>query len=105
MEQAPLGLPNWLAAVDFHTGKPREVVVIGRPDSAETKSLLRTVHADYMPNLVLAGAPDVVEQPISPLLESRALIDGQPAAYVCENYVCQLPVTGPEALAELLERS
>ncbi len=103
MEQAPLGLPNWLAAVDFHTGMPREVVVIGEPDSAKTKSLLRTTHAEYMPNLVLAGAPDQVENPISPLLESRALIDGEPAAYVCENYVCQLPVTRPEALAELLE--
>ena len=105
MEQTPLGLPGWLAAVDFHTGTPREVVVIGEPDSAETKSLLRAAHAKYMPNLVLAGAPDQVENPISPLLEARALVNGEPTAYVCENYVCQLPVTRPEALAGLLERS
>ena len=105
MEQAPLGLPNWLAAVDFHTGRPKEVVVIGAFSSAETRSLLRTAHAEYMPNLVLAGAPGQVEHPISPLLESRALVDGEPAAYVCENYVCQLPVTEPEALAELLDHS
>ena len=105
MEQAPLGLPNWLAAVDFHTGRPKEVVVIGALSSAETRSLLRTAHAEYMPNLVLAGAPGQVEHPISPLLESRALVDGEPAAYVCENYVCQLPVTEPEALAELLDHS
>ena len=105
MEQAPLGLPNWLAAVDFHTGRPKEVVVIGALSSAETRSLLRTAHAEYMPNLVLAGAPGQVEHPISPLLESRSLVDGEPAAYVCENYVCQLPVTEPEALAELLDHS
>jgi hypothetical protein len=102
MEQAPLGLPNWLAAVDFHTGRPKEVVVIGESSSAETKSLLRAAHAEYIPNLVLAGAPDRIEHPISPLLESRALMDGEPAAYVCENYVCQLPVTRPEALTGLL---
>ena len=27
------------------------------------------------------------------------MVDGQPTAYVCQNYACQLPVTDPEALA------
>jgi uncharacterized protein len=31
------------------------------------------------------------------LFESRGLIEGKPTAYLCENFVCQLPVTdGPE---------
>ena len=29
--------------------------------------------------------------------------DGKPTAYVCQNYVCQLPVTESDALANQLK--
>jgi uncharacterized protein YyaL (SSP411 family) len=29
-------------------------------------------------------------------------IDGKPTAYVCRNFVCDLPVTDPDALREKL---
>jgi uncharacterized protein YyaL (SSP411 family) len=38
------------------------------------------------------------------LFESRTLRDGRAAAYLCEHFVCALPVTTPDALAELLAR-
>ena len=37
-----------------------------------------------------------------PLLADRDLVNGQPAAYVCQNYACQLPVTTAEELAAQL---
>ena len=30
-------------------------------------------------------------------------MDGKAAAYVCENFVCQLPVTDPAKLHEVLK--
>ncbi|GLX98859.1 hypothetical protein Hesp01_68090 [Herbidospora sp. NBRC 101105] len=37
-----------------------------------------------------------------PLMAGRTLVDGEPAAYVCRNFACRLPVTTPAALrAEL----
>jgi uncharacterized protein YyaL (SSP411 family) len=33
-----------------------------------------------------------------PLLEGRTAIDGKPTAYVCENFVCNRPVTTAEQL-------
>ncbi|MBV8955848.1 MAG: thioredoxin domain-containing protein, partial [Solirubrobacterales bacterium] len=72
----------------------REVAIVG-PDS---RPLERVVRSEYRPHLVLAGGPaDGV-----PLLENRAPVNGQAAAYVCEHFVCQAPVTTPEDLAAAL---
>jgi hypothetical protein len=38
-----------------------------------------------------------------PLLAGRGAVDGKPTAYVCRRYVCQLPVTDPDALARQLD--
>ena len=52
----------------------------------------------YRPHVVLAGGePDGV-----PLLAGRAPVDGRAAAYVCEHFVCQAPVTTAEELAAAL---
>jgi len=58
------------------------------------------VRSAFRPHLVLAGGPEGSEQP--PLLAGRTAVDGKPAAYVCENFACQLPVTAPGELASQL---
>jgi uncharacterized protein YyaL (SSP411 family) len=35
-------------------------------------------------------------------IRAMSLVEGKPAAYVCENFTCKAPVTGPKALSELL---
>jgi uncharacterized protein YyaL (SSP411 family) len=37
------------------------------------------------------------------LLAYRTRVSGKSAAYVCEHFVCQRPVTEPDALHALLE--
>jgi uncharacterized protein YyaL (SSP411 family) len=36
-------------------------------------------------------------------MEGRAPVDGRAAAYVCERFACQRPVTGADELRALLE--
>jgi hypothetical protein len=116
MARAPAGTAHWLAALDFHVSTPKEIVIIGPREDKATQRLLDTVFQRYLPNKVVVGAaspPDplsiyngegVAEPGVRlPLLEGRGMVNGQPTAYVCQHYVCQLPVTDPEALAKQLD--
>ncbi|MFF7096810.1 thioredoxin domain-containing protein [Streptomyces rubradiris] len=86
-----------LAAAEALLDGPREVAVVGPgPDDERTAALHRTALLGAAPGAVVAcGTPDGDE---FPLLAGRTLIDGAPAAYVCRGFVCDLPVTDPEAL-------
>ncbi|HEU0021710.1 MAG TPA: thioredoxin domain-containing protein [Dehalococcoidia bacterium] len=109
MGRAPGGTGHWLAVLDFYVSMPREIAIIGAGDDPATRALLDTVFQRYLPNKVVVGSPDSSFDQFRkkglefPLLEGRELTDGQPTAYVCQNYACQLPVTEPEALARQLE--
>jgi uncharacterized protein YyaL (SSP411 family) len=88
-----------LRAIDFYVSPVREVAIVGPEEGAS--ALLSVVRDAYRPHLVLAaGAPDDV-----PLLSGRGPVDGRAAAYVCEHFVCQAPVTEPQALAAALDQS
>ncbi len=97
----PQAFGHLLRAVDFYLSPVREVAIVG-PDP---QPLLRTVRADYRPHLVLAsddsGAADDTPARV-PILEGREPVDGRAAAYVCEHFVCQAPVTTPQELAAAL---
>ncbi|PKB72697.1 MAG: thioredoxin domain-containing protein [SAR202 cluster bacterium Io17-Chloro-G7] len=103
MGKAPAGTGHWLAALDFHVSSPKEIVIIGPKQDLATQRLLETVYGRFLPNKVVVGAEGPVEELTQmPLLQDRGMVDGKPAAYVCQNYVCQLPVTEPVALAQQL---
>jgi hypothetical protein len=83
-----------LRALDFALADVREVALVG--DGREP--LEQVVRETFRPYVVLAGgAPDGV-----PLLEGRTPVDGRAAAYVCEHFACQRPVTEPDELRALL---
>jgi uncharacterized protein YyaL (SSP411 family) len=90
----PTAFGHLLQALDFHLAPTREVALVG----PELRELERTVRDRFRPHLVLAGGePDGV-----PLLEGRSPVEGRAAAYVCERFACQRPVTEPGELEALL---
>ena len=103
MSQYPLGFGQWLQALAYALSKPREIAIVGDPDSADTQALLGVVREGYRPFQVVAlGLPDT-QSPVVPLLQDRGLVDRQAAAYVCREFTCQAPVTIPGLLQSLLE--
>ncbi|GIH25433.1 thioredoxin domain-containing protein [Acrocarpospora phusangensis] len=81
---------------------PAEVAVLGPADDPRTRRLHRTALMSTAPGLVVALGGNGDET--VPLLRGRGTIDGEPAAYVCRQFACRLPVTTPAALQEELGR-
>jgi uncharacterized protein YyaL (SSP411 family) len=87
-----------LCALDLHFSTPREVAVVG--ESAELRA---AALQGFQPNTVFAFSPEPTDA--VPLLAGRGLVDGNPAAYVCERFACQAPVTSPDELRAALSSS
>jgi len=104
----PSAMPQMLVAVDFSLTKPRQIVISGPAEAAETKALLTEVHRHFLPNkvvlLVDGGAGQKYLGTNNEAVRAMSPVNGRPAAYVCENFTCQAPVTDPKQLAELLTR-
>jgi len=109
-------------------GDLREIAIVGDPESTDTQALLSVIRNGYRPfQAVALGAPyrlqlvrrrqlpnntadGIGSIAAVPLLQDRGLEKGagehaRPAAYVCRGFVCQKPVTEPEGLGALLDRS
>ena len=99
MVRAPSGFAHWLGAAAFIMGQPQEVAIAGERGAADTEALLEVVYNTYRPHVVVAVglAGERVE-----LLRERPLRHNKATAYVCRRFVCQQPVTEPEALANQL---
>jgi uncharacterized protein YyaL (SSP411 family) len=99
LERLPHAVGWLLCALSFHFAAPREVAVVG-----ESPELRRAALDGFTPNTVhafAAGADDPALERV-PALAGKTLVDGRPAAYVCESFACQAPVTDPAELRAAL---
>jgi hypothetical protein len=83
---------------------PAEIAIVGPDDDPRTGDLLRAALHAAPPGAVLALGTGSGAQGIA-LLDSRPLVSGGPAAYVCRNFTCQAPVTTPAALRDTLRQA
>ncbi len=97
MRRFPQGFGRALAAIEFDLGRVKEIAVIGERQNA----LVRELWRHYIPAKIVALSEKPADG-VVPLLDGRGLSDQKAAAYVCENFVCQQPVTGAEEFRELL---
>ena len=120
-EERPFATAQMLIALDFYLGPVRAFAVVGDPATEDTRRVLRAINGGFRPNKVVAlrppgGArtgrgddspPSVVgevREDLLPVLAGKAAVGGEVTTYVCENFACQAPLVGPEAVeAELAE--
>ena len=91
--RGPTEFAHALNALDLYLATPKEIAVVGPPDSEVARAALEP----FEPNAVVAFGPAEGV----PLLEGKELVDGKPAVYVCERFACRAPVTEPAELQAL----
>ena len=98
-----------MSAFQLGAGPSLEVVIVGDPDTEDTRALLQTVRATYLPQaamlLVAPGSRGRAVHRLAPFTEPYTQIDDLATAYVCLDFQCRLPTTNPEKLADLLQEA
>jgi uncharacterized protein YyaL (SSP411 family) len=85
---------------------PAEIAIVGPAGDPRTAALHQAALHAAPPGAVLAlgdgPAGDGPAGSAIPLLAGRGPVNGAPAAYVCRNFTCRLPVTDPGELRQVL---
>ncbi len=105
--KVPMAYMNLLNAADMTFHQPHEIAIVGRPSDESTQALIHCAYQTYIPGRVIAFY-DPADPAISkitatiPLLRGRTMINGKATAYVCQNFVCQMPTNDVNVLSEQL---
>ncbi len=83
------------------TEEPLHIVIVGGPDSADCKALLASSLDLQHPNKLIqvldpASEADVIE-------DLGYALHPAPAAYVCYNMTCSIPITAPEIIDSIVK--
>lgn len=105
----PQAFGHLLTAVLAHASPPSEVAIVGNPEDPDTRELLDVLRLRLLPSTVVAlkseGPGGTEAEEVIPLLAERQQHDGRATAFVCQNYVCRLPVTTAADLSDELDRT
>jgi len=111
LEKWPTGFGETLRAYRWALADQVEVAIVG-PPGEQRDALLAAAVATPRPGLVTfvadVGADGTVPAEVAetvPLLAGRTAVGGGPAAYVCRQMTCRMPVTTPAELLAELERT
>ena len=102
----PDSAPDLLVALITSLTQPVEVIIAGERNTAETRSMLKTVNSVYYPGkIVILVDNDTTQNRLAqylPFIASVKKIDNKTTAYVCTDKTCKPPVTDPEAVRKML---
>jgi uncharacterized protein YyaL (SSP411 family) len=108
MASHPMAAGQMLTALDFYLGPVEEIAVVGDPGHADTQQVLRLLRGRFQPRQVLALKSPAAEisglDQLVPLLAGKTA-QGAVTAYICQDFTCQAPLVGVEAVASGLHRS
>jgi len=104
--QSP-AVPQMLVALDYAQAIRKEIVLVGDRHAELTREFLRKLRGRFLPHAVVLLIHSAESRAklgrLLPAIESMREIDGQPTAYVCQNYACRLPTNQISNFDELLQ--
>jgi uncharacterized protein len=106
VERSPRAFATSLSVLDFMLEAPVELTFAGHATDPATEALWAAVAPRFLPNRVIGhidpAAPPRPEELPLPLVESKGLVGGKSALYVCRNYACQKPIVDAGEIASAL---
>ncbi len=98
----PLGFGRWLSAAQLASGTLKQVAVVGKAGDPDFQRLLKAIRAEYRPGVVVAASSSSTKENAPAFLKDRGMANGKATAYVCEGFICKVPVTDTQAMLDLL---
>ncbi|QQS35594.1 MAG: thioredoxin domain-containing protein [Ignavibacteriales bacterium] len=103
IDSNPASFAFTLTGLDFAFG-PAYEIVISAPDEEKFSEMLRVLIQKYIPNKVIVKHSGKAES-LMPYLKYFHKDENKTFAYVCKNYVCEIPADSPGKLISLLEQA
>ena len=107
LNKTPETMPAMMSAYDALTSVQRQIVIAGAPQAADTRQMLDLVWQRYLPNSILMLADQGTGQEELahrlPFIATMRSKNGKATAYVCQNYICNLPSSDSKVVAHLLD--
>jgi uncharacterized protein YyaL (SSP411 family) len=104
MEKSPTATGQMLLALDMQLGPTPELVILG--DDGDTRAVMTALHQRFWPNKVVAKRRGEGESSaLAGIFEGKASASSGPTLYVCENFACQEPVRGKEAILAAFDKA
>jgi uncharacterized protein YyaL (SSP411 family) len=98
IEKYPPGHAYLMMVLEYALNPSYEVVVAGKIGARDTGAMLKALRRPFVPGKIVVFLPadrtaaaEIIQ--LSPYTEFMVPIDGKATAYVCTNFVCQLPTT------------
>jgi uncharacterized protein YyaL (SSP411 family) len=98
MGESPTALPQMLVALMESLTPPRHVLLSG--DREALQPFLEALGQKFLPHHAVLWADS---KAISPALANMPVDRSTPTAYVCEDFVCNLPTQNVDRFSELLQ--
>jgi uncharacterized protein YyaL (SSP411 family) len=107
VRRSPQVFTMLLTAFDFAIGPSFEIVIVGKLEAEDTRSMMTALRGQFVPNKVVIFSPDEHRLPdivrFAEFVNNQKTIDGRATAYVCRQYACDLPTTDIGKMLELLD--
>jgi uncharacterized protein YyaL (SSP411 family) len=107
LKDSPSAVPVMTMAFDLHHRGKQQIVLAGDSITPEFKTLANHLRRKFLPNAALLHADGGAGQQWlathNEAVAGMKPVGNKPAAYVCQNFTCQAPVTTVEDLEKVLK--
>jgi uncharacterized protein YyaL (SSP411 family) len=110
MRRSPLASGQMLVALKAHLSPSRELVIL-LPSHEDSSEYFAKVHETWRPHTTVICRTQKSDSEsdsqyrsklIDQVIAGKVVQDGQPTLYVCEQFACQAPIVGKEAVLAAL---